>query len=283
MQLPLDVHSGPSRVNFVAQLDVPEAASAPWVLTIPRGLVVFASADRSRDPPLIIDRVTVRARIDPVKHLFEIEQADLGGMAGGFALSGAIDFSSGDPRLQLGVAGTRMTVSAFKRLWPAMVTPRLRSWVVDRISGGTVERVVIATNAPLSTLEPGGPPLPDDGLSIELVTSGNTLRVVDGLPALRDADLDDARAGPHRDRARRPRDRGSAVGPQAHADQRRVRGARHASQTLARAHALPRRGHRGRGRRTAFARAAARFRERRARSRDHQGNVSSHRSRSTTR
>ena len=87
--------------------------------------------------------------------MFEIEQADLGGMAGGFAISGAIDYSTADPRLALGVAGTRMTVSAFKRLWPAMVTPRLRSWVVERVAGGTVERVVIATNAPLSTLRAG--------------------------------------------------------------------------------------------------------------------------------
>ena len=168
---------------------MPEDVGAPWSLIIPRGLIVFASADRSRDPPLIIDRVSVRANIDPVRRVFEIEQGDLGGMAGGFALSGAIDFSTPDPRLALGVAGTRMTVSAFKRLWPALITPRLRSWVVDRIGGGTVERLVIATNAPLSTLEPGGPPLPDDGLSIDLITSGNTLRPVDGLPALRDADL----------------------------------------------------------------------------------------------
>jgi hypothetical protein len=110
-------------------------------------------------------------------------------MAGGFALSGAIDFSTPDPRIQIGVAGTKMTVSAFKRLWPALVTPRLRAWVVERIAGGTIERVVVATNAPLSTLEPGGPPLPDDGLSIELLSSGNTIRAVDNLPALRDADL----------------------------------------------------------------------------------------------
>ena len=151
--------------------------------------MVFASADRSREPPLIIDRVAVRAQIDPVRHVFEIEQADLGGMAGGFALSGVIDFSTADPRIQLGVAATKMSVSAFKRLWPAMVSPRLRSWVVERIAGGTVERLLVATNAPLSTLEPGGPPLPDDGLSIELVTSGNTVRAVDNLPALRDADL----------------------------------------------------------------------------------------------
>ena len=189
LQMPADAQSGPNRVSFMAQLDVPEAAGAPWTLSIPRGLIVLASADRTRDPPLIIDRVAVRAHIDPVKRLFEIDQADLGGMAGGFAVSGAIDFSTPDPRLALGVAGTRMTVSAFKRLWPAMVTPRLRSWVVDRISGGVVERIVIAANAPLSTLEPGGPPLPDDGLSIDLVTSGSTLRVVDNIPALRDADL----------------------------------------------------------------------------------------------
>src|SRR4051812_36458782 len=189
LQIPVDAKSGPSRVSFIAQLDAPQQPGAPWTFSIPRGIIVFASADRSRDPPLIIDRVAVRAQIDPVRRVFEIEQADLGGMAGGFALSGAIDFSTPDPRIQLGVAGTKMTVSAFKRLWPAMVTPRLRSWVVERISGGTIERVVVATNAPLSTLEPGGPPLPDDGLSIELVSSGNTVRAMDNLPALRDADL----------------------------------------------------------------------------------------------
>src|SRR5436305_5466193 len=183
LQMPLDAQSGPSRVNLMAQLDVPEAAGAPWSLTIPRGLIVLASADRSRDPPLIIDRVSVRTRFDAVRRVFEIEQGDLSGMAGGFALSGGIDFSTPDPRLAIGVAGTRMTVSAFKRLWPALISPRLRAWVVERIGGGMVERVVVATNAPLSTLEPGGPPLPDDGLSIDLVTSGNTLRVVDGLPA----------------------------------------------------------------------------------------------------
>jgi Protein of unknown function len=187
--MPFEAQSGPNRINFVTQLDVPQGAGTPWTFSIPRGLVVLASSDRSSDPPLIIDRVAVRARIDPDRRLFEIDHADLGGMAGGFALSGAIDYSTPDPRLALGIAGTRMTVSAFKRLWPTLVTPRLRSWVVDRVSGGMVERVVIATNAPLSAFEPGGPPVPDDGLSIELVTSGNTLSIVDGLPALRDADL----------------------------------------------------------------------------------------------
>lgn len=189
LQMPFEAYSGPSRVNFLTQLDVPQEAGSPWTFSVPRGLVVLASADRSSDPPLIIDRVAIRARIDTDRRMFEIDQADLGGMAGGFAISGAIDYSAPDPRLAIGLAGTRMTVSAFKRLWPALVTPRLRSWVVERVTGGTIERVVIATNAPLSTFEPGGPPVPDDGLSIDLLTTGNTLSIVDGLPPLRDADL----------------------------------------------------------------------------------------------
>ncbi len=273
LQMPLEVQAGPSRVSFMAQLDVPAEAGAPWTLAIPRGLVVFASADRSRDPPLIIDRVAVRARIDPERRVFEIDQADLGGMAGGFAISGAIDYSTADPRLALGVAGTRMSVSAFKRLWPAMVTPRLRSWVVDRVTGGTVERMVIATNAPMSTFEPGGPPVPDDGLSIELVTTGNTLNIVDGLPGLARCQSQCARPGPHRHGAGRPRDRRFAVGPQARARQWPVRGAGHAPETLAGAHPLPRRGLGRRRGRAARHGAAARLLQRGARSRHHQGHV----------
>ena len=189
LMMPLDVRSGASRVSLLGQLDVPTDANGPWRLAIPRGVLAFASADRSNEPPLILDRIAIRARIDPVKRVFEIEQGDLAGTAGGLALSGGIDYSGSDPRLAIGIAGTRMTVSAFKRMWPALVQPRLRAWVVERVNGGMVERVVMATNAPLSTLMPGGPPVPDDGLSIEMVTSGNTLRLVDGLPSLRDADL----------------------------------------------------------------------------------------------
>jgi hypothetical protein len=189
LELPLEARSGPSRVAIIAELSVPAQPGAPLSLAVPRGMIVLASADRSQDPPFIIDRIAVRTRIDTTRRVFEIEQADLGGTAGGFAISGSIDYSTSDPRLAVGAAGTRMTVSAFKRLWPTLVTPRLRTWIVERINGGMVERVLVATNAPLSTLEPGGPPVPDDGLSIDMVTSGSTVRALDGLPMLRDVDL----------------------------------------------------------------------------------------------
>ena len=76
-----------------------------------------------------------------------------------------------------------------KRLWPSFVSPPVRAWVEDHLVAGTVERLVIATNAPLSTLKPSGPPVPDDGLAIEIAGNGAELRPVYGLPAIRDADI----------------------------------------------------------------------------------------------
>ena len=116
-------------------------------------------------------------------------QGDIGNIDVGVALSGSLDFSTDDPRLALGIAGNRMSVAAMKQLWPICTAPKVRAWVEEHVLSGTVERLEIATNAPLSTLKTSGPPVPDDGLSIEIVGNGAEVRPVDGLPSIRDADV----------------------------------------------------------------------------------------------
>ena len=74
-------------------------------------------------------------------------------------------------------------------MWPIFVNPQVRGWFNEHLLSGTVERIVIAVNAPFDTLKAGGPPVPDDGLSIDALATGCVLRPVDSLPALRDADL----------------------------------------------------------------------------------------------
>jgi hypothetical protein len=107
----------------------------------------------------------------------------------GVALTGSLDFSSDDPRLVLGIAGTRMSVAAMKLLWPICTAPKVRAWVEEHVLGGTVDRLDISTNAPWSTLKSSGPPVPDDGLLIQIVGNGAEVRPVRGLPAIRDADV----------------------------------------------------------------------------------------------
>ena len=42
-------------------------------------------------------------------------------------MSGNLDFSSSDPRLNIGMVTKKLPLAAFKQLWPAMVTPAVRT------------------------------------------------------------------------------------------------------------------------------------------------------------
>ena len=60
-----------------------------------------------------------------------------------------------------------MSVSALKRLWPSFVAPRVRTWIMQHVFSGTVERIDVAINRRVSTLPANGPPMPDDGLAVD--------------------------------------------------------------------------------------------------------------------
>ena len=77
----------------------------------------------------------------PAARRVDIEQGEIGNADLGVALSGSIDYSSDDPRLAVGIAGTRMSVAALKRLWPVFVAPKVRAWVEEHVAGGTIERI----------------------------------------------------------------------------------------------------------------------------------------------
>jgi hypothetical protein len=189
LAMPFHLESGGNRITLLGQLDAPREPGGAWGMDVTGGTVVLASTAPADPNPLILNRFQVRLRIDTEKQRVDVLQGDIGNMEVGLAISGNVDYSSGDPRLVLGVAGNRMSVSAMKKLWPFFVTPKVRDWVEEHISGGTVERMAIATNAPMSTLRASGPPIPDDGLSIEITGNGAELRPVEGLPVIHDADL----------------------------------------------------------------------------------------------
>ena len=188
--LPFHVRAGTNRVTLLAQVETPREPNGPWTMSLSGGSVLLGSSGPTdNDPPLLLERFGVRARLDLTKRRIELEQGDFHAREMGVAFSGGLDFSGPEPRLAIGVAGQQMSVSVLKRLWFPFIAPVVRTWVLDHVDSGWVDRVVIATNAPLLTLKASGPPVPDDGLSIEVATTGTTIRPVDGLPAIREADL----------------------------------------------------------------------------------------------
>ncbi|HZD27160.1 MAG TPA: DUF3971 domain-containing protein, partial [Xanthobacteraceae bacterium] len=188
LMAPFQVVSGGNRITLLAQFDAPSDGSGAWGLQISGGSAVLAAAPV--DPnALILNRVLLRLRIDTNKQRVDLEPSEIGNTDLGVALTGSLDFSGDDPRLTLGIASTRMSVAALKRLWPLTVATKVRAWVLDHVQAGTVERLDISTNALWSTLKSTGPPVPDDGLLIQIIGNGIEIRPVEGLPAIRDADV----------------------------------------------------------------------------------------------
>ncbi len=198
--IPFQIQSGGNQFTMRATLEAPADQNGVWLLSVTRGdpvidPVILASAGKPDEEGIAINRVAVRARIDTVRRRIDLDQGDFSRIDTrplynvAVAVTGSLDYSGAEPHLAFGVAGTRMPTAVMKRLWPVFAAVQVREWVEDHISGGMVERVVIAGNAPLPNFKPDGPPMPDDGLSVDIETSGTTLRPLATLPAIRDADL----------------------------------------------------------------------------------------------
>src|ERR1700694_6005455 len=183
---PFKIISGPNRITLLAHLEPPNDSITDWQLGFSGGTIVLAGIDG--EPPLIFNRIAIGLRFDTDKRRVLLTQADISNGEIGIAGTGSIDYSA-EPRLTLGFAGTPMSASAIKRIWPTLIVPEVREWVIERVERGSLQRLEVGVNSPVRNLSRRGPPIPDDGLAVNIVASGVTLRPVDELPLVRDADL----------------------------------------------------------------------------------------------
>jgi hypothetical protein len=183
---PFKIISGTNRITLLAHLEPPNGSIPDWQLGFSGGTIVLPGVDG--EPPLIFNRIAIGVRFDTEKHRVLLTQADISNGEVGVAGTGAVDYS-GEPRLTLGFAGTPMSASALKRMWPVVIVPEVREWVIERVERGSIQRIEVGVNSPVHNLSRRGPPIPDDGLSVNIVASGVTLHPVDELPSVHDADL----------------------------------------------------------------------------------------------
>jgi hypothetical protein len=183
---PFKVVSGANRVTLLAHIEPPNDNVTNWQAGLSGGTIVLAGGEG--EAPLIFNRIAIGLRFDTDNKRVMLTQADISNGEIGIAGTGSVEYS-GEPRLTLGIAGTPMSASALKRMWPILVTPEVREWVIERIERGSLQRLDIALNSPVRNLSRRGPPIPDDGLSVTINANGVTLRPVDDLPVIRDADL----------------------------------------------------------------------------------------------
>ncbi|WP_291855322.1 DUF3971 domain-containing protein [Bradyrhizobium sp.] len=183
---PFKIISGSNRVTLLANLEPPNGATTEWQARLSGGTILLAGSEN--EPPLIFNRIAIGMRFDTDRKRVLLTQADISNGEIGIAGTGSIDYA-GEARLQLGFAGTPMSASALKRMWPILIVPEVREWVIDRIERGTLQRIEVGVNSPVRNLSRKGPPIPEEGLAVNIVASGVTVRPVDQMPSVRDADL----------------------------------------------------------------------------------------------
>lgn len=183
---PFKIISGANRVTLLAHLEPPNDSVTDWQAGFSGGTILLAGIDG--EPPLIFNRIAIGMRFDTDRKRVLLTQADISNGEIGVAGTGSVDYA-GEARLQLGFAGTPMSASALKRMWPILIVPEVREWVIERIERGTLQRIEVGVNSPVRNLSRKGPPIPDDGLAVNIVASGVTVRPVDDMPVVRDADL----------------------------------------------------------------------------------------------
>ena len=188
LSMPIQVISGHNHMTLLGEVRAPDQVGGTWQYRVGGGSVVLNSSANAGDA-LILNRIAVIGHYDASKHIFAIDNGDIGNSDVGVAISGKAEPANGDIHIAAGIAATRMPVDSLKRLWPVVVVPKVREWFLEHLKSGTVERVVIAINAPFETLKADGPPVPDDGLSIDAQATNCVLQPVVGLPDLHDADL----------------------------------------------------------------------------------------------
>jgi hypothetical protein len=186
MIAPFHVNSGANRITLLAHLEPPNGSIPNWQLGFSGGTIMLAG-EKGEDPA-IFNRIAIRLRFDTEGRRVLLTQCDISNGEIGIAGSGSIEYAA-EPRLKLGLAATPMPVSVLKRIWPVLVAPEVREWVTERVERGMLQRLDIAVNAPVHTLARGGPPIPDEGLSINFFANGLTVRPVDEVPSVRDADM----------------------------------------------------------------------------------------------
>ncbi len=184
---PILLRVGANRFALSAIVEAPKGEETTWPVSIAQGMLSL-STGRDGETPLVLNHLNVRAVYDPALHRLIIQQGDLSGATTGAAFSGSLSFGP-TPTLALGIACTKMPVSAAKKLWPALVAVGTRGWAMDRIEGGVIERVLIALNVPLDAIGKPDVELPDPAVRFEMTATGAVFRPTANLPLMRDAQV----------------------------------------------------------------------------------------------
>lgn len=158
----------------------------PWSIGLVNTEAGVAGPERPGEQPVVIDRLSLAARLFLAEKRFAIDRFSFSGPQCGFAMAGAIDWING-PHIRLGASISPMPVSAVMRLWPSFLSPPVKTYLLSRTHDGRVEKGTMQIDfdaADLRMMWAGHAP-PDEKSAVDFTISDASLEFLRNVPPLR--------------------------------------------------------------------------------------------------
>jgi hypothetical protein len=183
--------AGDTAIRLTGRVSPPSAQSDRWKVSLATDGSALAG-ESPQDKPVAITRGTIEAHMPIGLSALVVDKLDLQGqklsVKGSFAM-GRSDEIDG---FRMDIEATKLPARAALSLWPSMIVSEVRSYLIEAIEGGTVDRINLRYRLSWADLLAGmqKKPVPDDAFEITATGSGGSMRPLPGLPVLTDLDAD---------------------------------------------------------------------------------------------
>ena len=182
----VDWRAGASRIAVAGTIGPPRVAGEAWTMEFASLPGSAFAPERPGETLMPLERSRISASFWPDGRIFRIDRFEA--MGPQINLQGALEASFHDPaqpRLRLGLQIGAMPSSAILRLWPSVVAPPVRSYLLDNLRGGAVSgKLSLDFDASVFTLLKQHIAPPDLSLRMDFTVSNGALQLLPGVPPL---------------------------------------------------------------------------------------------------
>ena len=177
--------SGETHFTGDGTLFPPAAGEQAWKFSFATRKGGLVGAERPGEKAIAVERIEASGNLLPDARHLAIEVLKIQGPELDAEFS--IDAEGGDaPRLSLAGQAQNSSLAAMVRLWPNNIAAPVRSWFLQHLLAGRVDKANVALDFDAAALDliARDHAVPDDALHISMAVSGGAFTFLPGMPAI---------------------------------------------------------------------------------------------------
>lgn len=183
---PTLISSGETRFTLTGAMSPPVSDGEPWKIEAQTAADGIIEAESPGGAPMTLDKIALTGWVFPGAETLSLDRFEIAGPQVNVVGAAEINWSAAARRLKIDLAAGRMPVQSVLRLWPRIVSPATREYLVEHVRGGTLEKGSLAVDFDSAALEAVGTdaPLAEERLRMEFAVSNGALAFLPGVPPL---------------------------------------------------------------------------------------------------